>query len=144
MLAVIPDQDGNAVTLQLINPEGLPTPPTYTHVIVATGSKMVFIAGQEPEDAQGNLVGPGDLASQARQVFANLGRALAAAGAHPRQVAKITIYVVHHRPEYLPVIEEARLGLFSDHKPADTVVGVEVLARPEYLIEVDAIAVTDG
>src|SRR5215467_14767254 len=123
------------VTLQLINPEGLPTPATYTHVIVATGSRTVFIAGQEPEDAQGNLVGPGDLAAQARQVFANLGRALTAAGARPGQVAKITIYVVHHRPEYLPVIEQARLSLFGDHKPADTVVGVENLSRPEYLVE---------
>ena len=132
------------VKLQLINPEGLPAPATYTHVIVATGTKMVFIAGQEPEDAQGNLVGPGDLAAQARQVFANLGRALAAAGAHPGQVAKITIYVVHYRPEYLPLIELARLGLFGDHKPADTVVGVETLARPEYLIEVDAVAITGG
>jgi enamine deaminase RidA (YjgF/YER057c/UK114 family) len=54
--------------LELINPDDLPTPPTYTHVIVAAGSKMVFIAGQEPEDGQGNLVGPGDLAVQARQV----------------------------------------------------------------------------
>jgi len=132
------------VTLQLINPEGLPTPPTYTHVIVATGSRTVFIAGQEPEDAQGNLVGPRDLAAQARQVFANLGRALAAAGADPGQVAKITIYVVHHRPEYLPVIEQARLDLFGDHKPADTIVGVAALAQPGYLIEIDAIAVTDG
>jgi enamine deaminase RidA (YjgF/YER057c/UK114 family) len=132
------------VTLRLINPEGLPAPPTYSHVVVATGTQMVFIAGQEPEDAQGNLVGPGDLAAQAHQVFTNLGRALDAAGAHPGQVAKITIYVVHHRPEYLPVIEQARARLFGDHKPADTVVGVETLARPEYLIEVDAIAVTEG
>jgi enamine deaminase RidA (YjgF/YER057c/UK114 family) len=132
------------VTLQFINPEGLPTPPTYTHVVVATGTTMVFIAGQEPEDAEGNLVGPGDLAAQARQVFANLGRALAAADARPGQVAKITIYVAQHRPEHLPVIEQARLSLFGDHKPADTVVGVETLARPEYLIEVDAIAITGG
>jgi len=132
------------VTLQLINPEGLPIPATYTHVVVATGTQMVFIAGQEPEDAQGNLVGPGDLAAQARQVFANLGHALTAAGARPGQVAKITIYVVHHRPEYLPVIEQARLSLFGDHKPADTVVGVETLSRPGYLVEVDAIAVTGG
>jgi enamine deaminase RidA (YjgF/YER057c/UK114 family) len=131
------------MTLELINPEDLPTPPTYTHVIVATGSKIVFIAGQEPEDAHGNLVSPGDLAAQARQVFANLGRALAACDARPGQVAKMTIYVVHHRPEYLPVIEEARKALFGDHKPADTVVGVETLARPQYLIEVDAIAVID-
>jgi enamine deaminase RidA (YjgF/YER057c/UK114 family) len=132
------------VTLELINPDGLPTPQTYTHVVVAAGGKLVFIAGQEPEDAHGNLVAPGDLAGQARQVFANLGRALAAGGAGPGQVTKITIYVVHHRPEYLPVIEQARVELFGDHKPADTVVGVETLAQPGYLIEVDAIAVTSG
>jgi enamine deaminase RidA (YjgF/YER057c/UK114 family) len=131
------------MALELINPDDLPTPPTYTHVIVATGSRMVFIAGQEPENVDGDLVGRDDLAAQARQVFANLGRALTAAGAHPAQVTKITIYVVAHRPELLPVIEEARVTLFGDHKPADTLVGVETLAHPEYLIEVDAIAVID-
>jgi enamine deaminase RidA (YjgF/YER057c/UK114 family) len=92
------------MTLQLINPDGMPAPVGYTHVVVATGGALVFIAGQEPEDARGALVGPGDLAAQARQVFANLGRALAA-DARLGQVAKITIDVVHHRPEYLPVIE---------------------------------------
>jgi enamine deaminase RidA (YjgF/YER057c/UK114 family) len=130
------------MTLQPINPDGLPAPSTYTHVIVAAGSKVVFIAGQEPEDAQGNLVGPGDLATQACQVFANLGRAVAAAGARLDQVAKITIFVVHHRPEYLPVIEEARVAVFGEHKPADTLVGVETLSRPGYLVEIDAIAIT--
>jgi enamine deaminase RidA (YjgF/YER057c/UK114 family) len=103
----------------------------------------VFVAGQVADDAQGNLVGPGDLAAQARQVFANVGRSLAAAGTGPEQVTKITIYVVHHRPEYLPDISEARMAVFGDHKPADTLVGVEALAEPEYLIEVDAIAVVD-
>ena len=132
------------MALQLINPDDLPTPSTYTHVVVAVGGRTVFIAGQEPEDAHGNLVGPGDLAAQARQVFTNLGHALAAAGVRPSQVAKITIYVVHHRPEFLPVIEEARVALFGGHKPADTFLGVETLSRPEYLIEVDAIAVIDG
>jgi enamine deaminase RidA (YjgF/YER057c/UK114 family) len=131
------------VTLQLINPDDLPTPVTYTQLVVATGSRLVFVAGQEPEDSHGTLVGPGDLAAQARQVFANLGRALAAAGARPDQVAKITIYVVDHRPEFLPVIEAARVGLFGDHKPADTLVGVPTLAIPGYLVEVDAIAVLD-
>jgi enamine deaminase RidA (YjgF/YER057c/UK114 family) len=53
-----------------------------------------------------------------------------AAGARPGQVAKITIYLVHYRREHLPVIEQARIGLFGEHKPADTVVGVERLARP--------------
>jgi len=131
------------MTLECINPEGLPVPQTYTHVVVATGSKLVFVAGQEPEDAQGNLVGPGDLAVQARQVFANLGRALAAGGARPDQVTKITIFVVNYRREQLSAIEEARVALFGDHRPADTVVGVEALSRPEYLIEVEAIAVIE-
>ncbi|MGP3956477.1 RidA family protein [Nonomuraea sp. 3N208] len=131
------------MTLEIIQPEGLDNPKTYNHVIVATGSRLVFIAGQMSDDPEGNLVFPGDLAAQARQVFANLGRALAAAGARPDQVARIGIYVVGHRQEYLPIIEEARTALFGDHKPTDTLLGVEKLAAPGYLIEVDAIAVVD-
>ncbi|RVD69227.1 RidA family protein, partial [Mesorhizobium sp. M4A.F.Ca.ET.029.04.2.1] len=106
------------MTLQCINPKDLPIPQTYSQVVVATGSKLVFISGQEPEDLGGKLVGRGDLATQARQVFANLGRALAAAGAAPAQVARITIYVVNYnRDECLPIIEKARVELFGDHKP---------------------------
>jgi enamine deaminase RidA (YjgF/YER057c/UK114 family) len=132
-----------SMTLECINPDDLPIPATYTQVVVATGSKLVFVSGQEPEDIDGNLVGHGDLAAQARQVFGNLGRALAAASARPEQVSKITIYVVNYkRDECLPVIEEARKVLFGDHKPADVVVGVAALS-PGYLIEVDAIAVID-
>ena len=131
------------MTLECINPDDLPVPLTYTQVVVATGSRLVFVAGQEPEDREGNLVGPGDFAIQARQVFANLGRALAAAGAKPDQVTKITIYVTdYRRDEHLPVIEEARVALFENHKPVDTLLGVAALS-PGYLIEVDAIAVTD-
>jgi enamine deaminase RidA (YjgF/YER057c/UK114 family) len=131
------------MTLECINPEDLPAPSTYSHVVVATGSRLVFVAGQEPEDEHGNLVGPGDLAVQARQVFANVGRALDAAGALPEDVTKITIFVVRYRPDFLPVIEQGRVALFGDHKPADTIVGVEALSRPEFLIEVEATAVTD-
>src|ERR1043165_2880469 len=116
---------------------------TYSQVVVAPAGTLVFVAGQEPEDPDGYLVGPGDLATQARQVFANLGRALAAAGARPDQVTKITIYVTDYRPdEHLPVIEQARVALFGGHKPVDTLLGVAALS-PGYLIEVDAIAVTD-
>jgi enamine deaminase RidA (YjgF/YER057c/UK114 family) len=131
------------MTLELINPEDLHTPQSYTHVIAVTGSRLVFVAGQAADDVQGNLVGPGDLAAQAHQAFANVGRALAAAGATPEQVTRITIYVVDHRPEYLPVISEARIAVFGDHKPTDVLVGVQTLAEPGYLIEVDAIAVVD-
>ncbi len=77
-------------------------------------------------------------------MFANLGRALAAAGAGPKDVAKITIYVVgYRRDEHLAIIEAARVTLFGDHKPVDTLVGVATLS-PDYLIEVDAVAVVEG
>lgn len=131
------------MTLECINPKDLPVPETYTQVVVATGTRLVFVSGQEPEDIHGQLVGRGDLAAQARQVFGNLGRALTAAGARPDQVAKITMYVVGHKREHLPVIEAARVALFGDHKPADVLVGIATLSNPDYLIEVDAIAVMD-
>ena len=131
------------MTLECINPPDLPIPQTYTQVVVARGTKLIFVSGQEPEDVHGKLVGRGDFAIQARQVFANLGRALATAGALPKDVAKITIYVVdYQRDDHLPTIEKARVALFGDHKPADVVVGIAALS-PGYLIEVDAVAVVD-
>nr|WP_162791618.1 RidA family protein [Dyella tabacisoli] len=58
-------------------------------------------------------------------------------------MAKITIYVVNHRREYVPLIEKARVALFGNYKPPDTLVGVATLSNPDYLIEVDAVAVID-
>jgi enamine deaminase RidA (YjgF/YER057c/UK114 family) len=131
------------MTLECINPDDLPIPEMYTQVIVATGRKMVFVSGQQPEDVNGKLAGDGDFAAQARLAFGNLGRALVAAGARPEDVCKITIYIVDYkRDEHVPIIEEAQMALFGDHKPANVVVGIAVMS-PGYLIEVDAIAVID-
>jgi enamine deaminase RidA (YjgF/YER057c/UK114 family) len=135
--------EDHPVSVELTNPDGLHTPQSYSHVATATGSRLVFVAGQAADDVDGNLVAVGDLAGQARQAFANVGRALAAAGARPDQVARITIYVVGHRPDYLADISAARMAVFGDHRPADALIGVETLAEPGYLIEVDAIAVVD-
>jgi enamine deaminase RidA (YjgF/YER057c/UK114 family) len=131
------------MTLELINPDGLATPQSYTHVVAATGSRLVFVAGQVAEDAAGNLVGAGDVGAQALLAFANVGRALAAAGARPDQVARISIYVVGLSPEQLATIEAARIAVFGEHKPADTLLGVETLAEPGRLVEVEAIAVVE-
>jgi enamine deaminase RidA (YjgF/YER057c/UK114 family) len=131
------------MALELVNPPDLTTPQTYTQVVVARGSRVVFVAGQVAEDAEGSMVGRGDLAVQSRLAFANVGRALAAGGARPDQVAKITIFVVGLREEHLPAIEAGRVGLFGEHKPADTLLGVQALAHPGCLIEVEAIAVVE-
>ncbi len=100
-----------AMAHELINPSGLPVPESYTHVVGATGTRLVFIAGQVAEDEDDNLVGEGDLAAQARQAFANVALCLTAAGARPEQVTKLTIYVVGHRPEYLREISAARIAV---------------------------------
>ena len=131
------------MTLELINPGDLPAPQMYTHVVVATGSRLVFVAGQVADDDQGKLVGSGDMTLQARQAFANVGRGLAAGGARPHQVAKLTIFVVDYRPEHLAAIRAGRAAVFGDHKPADALIGVAALSDPGYLIEVEAIAVVD-
>src|ERR1700746_3724981 len=131
------------MTVDTINPKDLPTPEMYTQVIVARGSKLVFVSGQQPEDIHGKLVGHGDFAAQACLAFGNLCRARAAVVARPEQVCKITIYIVDYkRDEHVPIIEQAQIGLFGDHKPANGVVGIATMS-PGYLIEVDAIAVID-
>ena len=129
------------MSLELINPDDLPVPEMYTQVVIATGTRMVFVSGQQPESRDGKLVGHGDLAAQARLTFDNLGRALRSAGARPEQVGTITIYIVdYNRDVHVPIIEEAQISLFGNHKPANVIVGVAIMS-PGYLIEVDAIAV---
>jgi enamine deaminase RidA (YjgF/YER057c/UK114 family) len=103
---------------------------------------MVFVAGQVATDAEGKVVGEGDLARQAEQVFENLKACLAAAGATFADVVKMTTFVVDYRPEQRPIIAATRARyLPADAPPASTLVGVQALARPEILIEVEAIAV---
>ena len=129
--------------IQLIDPDDLSKNESYSQIAIASGSRIIFVAGQVAESAEGELVGEGDFSAQARQAFANVGRALAAAGASPEDVARLTIYVVDHRPEYLPLISDARVAVFGEHKPTDVILGVERLAESGRMIEVDAIAVAD-
>ena len=127
------------VTLERINPAQLPASPAFTQVVVARGTRTIYVAGQVAPDAREG----DDFADQARAVHECVRVALDAAGATPADVAKITTYVVDHRPELIPVISECRTALFGEHRPASTLVGVAALARPEFKIEVEAIAVVE-
>ena len=130
--------------VQRLAPVGLFKPGAYTQVVVATGRRMVFVSGQVSMDAEGKLVAPGDLAGQARQVYANLRAALEGARAKPADVVKLTTYVVGYKPELRPLLAEARSTVFgSATLSASTLVGIQALAEPGYLIEVEAIAVID-
>jgi enamine deaminase RidA (YjgF/YER057c/UK114 family) len=130
------------MTVELNNSDGLYHPPTYSHLAIGRGSRIVFVSGQVGFDAEGRLVGD-DHASQAERAFQNVVTAVEAAGGSVEDVLKITIYVVGHRPELLEVLMGARASAFGDHKPASTYVGVEALARPGLLVEIEAVAVLD-
>ena len=130
--------------IEHLRPEGLQNNPAYSHTVVASGARTIYISGQVAQDENGALVGAGDLGAQTTQVMHNLKLALAAAGATFADVVKITTYVVGYTPEMRPVIAAARAPHFPEGKPpASTLVGVQALAAPGWLIEIEAIAVTD-
>ncbi|NDL56188.1 RidA family protein [Phytoactinopolyspora mesophila] len=133
--------------VELINPDGLPKPEVYRQLSVATGSRLVFLAGQVARDADGNRVGEGDLAAQVEQAYLNIGTALAGIGGSFDDVAKLTIYVVDWSPDKRPLLGEgvarAATKLGVDAVKPNTLLGVAALGEPDLLVEVEATAVLD-
>jgi enamine deaminase RidA (YjgF/YER057c/UK114 family) len=124
-------------------PKGLLKNPGFSQVVVASGSRTIYVAGQVPVDETGTLVGAGDLGEQTAQALRNVGLALTAAGASYSDVVKITTYVVNYKPEHRAIIGKARAAFFAGGPPpASTLVGVSALAMAEWMVEVEAIAVT--
>ncbi|AJE43235.1 RidA family protein [Streptomyces nodosus] len=120
-------------------PDGVAPAAAYSHVVMGTG-RFVAISGQLALDEEGTLVGEGDPAAQARQVFENLRRCLAAAGAGFDDVVKLTFFVTDMA--YLPAIRAARAEhIPADRLPAASAVQVAALVRPEFLMEIEAYAV---
>ncbi len=119
-------------------PEGVAPGRGYTQVVTGSG-RVVAISGQVALDANGELVGAGDPAAQARQVFGNLRRCLAAAGASFGDVIKLTYFVtdVAHMPAIRAVRDEL---LGPERLPASTAVQVAALVSPEFLLEIEALA----
>lgn len=131
-----------SVPRERINPAGLSRPKGYTQVVTTRGGKHLFVSGQVALDADGNLVGKGDLRAQADKAYENLGAALQAAGASFADVVKLNTYVVGFRPQHLAVLSEIRTRHLGEAAlPASTLLGVQALAREGLLIEVEAIAV---
>ncbi|MFJ2936991.1 RidA family protein [Streptomyces sp. NPDC087219] len=119
-------------------PDGIAASPQYSHVVWGTG-RFVAISGQCAFDASGAVVGEGDAVAQARQVFANLDRCLAAAGAGFQDVVKLTYFVTD--VAHLPAVREARDAHFAGAPlPASSAVQVSALVRPELLVEIEAFA----
>ena len=129
-------------TVEHPRPEGLLHNQAFSQVVVASGTRTIYTAGQVSIDARGALVGAGDLAAQTEQAMRNVGLALAAAGATYADIVKITTYVVNYKPEHRAAIGRARASFFAGGTPpASTLLGVSALALPEWLVEIEAVAV---
>ncbi|MFE9702364.1 RidA family protein [Streptomyces sp. NPDC005930] len=120
-------------------PEGVAPAAQYTHVVLGTG-RFVAVSGQLALDEDGTVVGVGDAAAQARQVFENLRRCLASAGAGFDDVVKLTFFVTDMA--HMGAIRAARAEHIPDDRlPAASAVQVAALVRPEFLMEIEAFAV---
>ncbi len=111
----------------------------YSHV--AKDGSTLYISGQVARDLQGNLVGQGDIEAQTRQVLTNLQNILEEVGGSLTNVAKLTTILTHHG--YRETFRKVRPEFFQDPLPANTLIVVESLASPDFMIEIEAIAVLD-
>jgi len=116
----------------------------FSQVVVASGRKMVFISGQTAWDIKKKIVGGDSLLEQARQALRNVQAAIEAAGGTLKDIVSLRIYIVNYQPENAEAVSIALQEFFSsENPPASTWIGVSALAVPEFLIEIEAIAVLD-
>lgn len=135
------------MSVETINPNGVFEPSTYSQVAVAQGTRTIYLSGQVALDAHGSLVGKSDLASQSEQAYLNVGAALKAVGATFQDIAKMTVYVVDWTPDKMEQLVSGAMSAAErigfDAKRPMTLIGVASLGSPDFLIEVEAVAVVD-
>jgi 2-iminobutanoate/2-iminopropanoate deaminase len=127
-------------SIDLISPTAMHKPIGYSHVAKASGGKLLFIAGQVALDASGNVVGRGAMHAQVQQVFENLRAAVEGAGGSFQDVFKLNIYLIDiaQLAEYRNVRD---LFIDINNPPVSTVVQVAALFRPEFMVEIEAVAI---
>ena len=129
---------------RIFNPDSMAKPTAgYSQVAEVTGGKIVYIAGQVALDKSGNLVGKDDFRAQVQQIFENLKAAIEAVGGDFNSVVKLNYYCAESvDPSQLPVVREIRDKYVNTaNPPTSTFVFVKRLVRPEWLLEVEAVAV---
>ncbi|HEV8672768.1 MAG TPA: RidA family protein [Methylomirabilota bacterium] len=117
--------------------------PAYSQGVKVTGTgTTLYISGQVAQDRKGNIVGKGDFAAQARQVLKNLKAMVEAGGGTLADVVKLTFYLtdVRYRQDLVPIREE----FFGAKLPASTLITTPALAHPDYMLEIEAVAVVEG
>lgn len=132
-----------STSIRLFNPQQIHKPNGYSHVAEITRGKLVYLSGQVAMDQAGNLVGANNFGEQVRQIFANLNAALEAVGASFKNVVKLNSYCVDTvDPSEMAAFRSVRdTYVDTENPPASTFVVVRRLVRPEWLIEIEAVAV---
>ena len=133
-------------TKEFLNPKTLMAPAGYTHIARASGGTTIYIAGQVSSDEAGKLIGENNFEAQAEQVFRNLEIAVEAAGGTMADLVKMNVYLVAEvAPDDVPKFRAIRDRYVNvKNPPASTLVVVSRLARPGWLLEIEAVAVVDG
>lgn len=127
---------------QFINPPTLNPTNGFTHVVTSVGGKTIHVSGQVSVNEKAEVIGKGDMRAQTERVFENLKACLAAAGATFKDVVKITYFVVGLKAEHVPIIREIRgKHLDMTNPPASSLVGVAALVVPDWMIEIELVAV---
>ena len=125
---------------KIIQPKSLSDPrPRYSQGILAEGGKLLFVAGQTASDKDGNVVGKGDIEAQTAQVFKNLSAVLEDAGGSLDNLVMTTTYITDRK--YREGYNRVRQQQYKKNSPTSTLVIVTGLAHPDYLIEINGIAV---
>ena len=114
-------------------------PVGYSHA--AKAGNTLYIAGQVAKDTEGNLVGKGDFEAQVRQVYTNLQNILHEAGGSMQHIVKTTTFLTHYN--YIETFRRVRDEFFQEANPPNTLLFVESLALPDFMVEIEAIAVLD-
>ena len=128
------------MSFQVVQPDTVHDTTAFAYSHAVRMGDLIFVAGQVPRDRNGDLVGKGDVRAQTEQVFENLRAVLEAAGSGLDKVGKVTVLTT--RLEYRPIIHEIRSRVFQEvgHLPASTLAVVTSLADPDWLVEIEAVA----
>jgi enamine deaminase RidA (YjgF/YER057c/UK114 family) len=130
---------------KIINPASLPAPRGFNHGILVAGGKLLFLAGQDAGDSEGNIVAPGDLVAQFEQVLRNFKAVVEEAGGTMQNIMKLNVFV-RDRDDYvanLKPLGKVFRAYFGDHYPAMALFEVSAFFRDGNLVELEGMAVID-
>ncbi|GHO80820.1 enamine deaminase RidA [Ktedonobacter sp. SOSP1-85] len=131
---------------ELVNPPELAQPSGFSHGVISSGGKLLFLAGQTASDPEGQIVAPGDIVAQYEQVLRNLKTVVESAGGSMQQIVKMTIFV-RDRDLYrlhLKALGRVHRSFFGRYYPATALLEISRFFQDEALIEIEGIAVLEA